>query len=46
MKKISVHAASAHGMKTVPAETLAKIEKAIKEYFTISTNSPYKGEHS
>ena len=31
MKKISVHAASAHGMKTVPPETLAKIKKAIKE---------------
>ncbi len=31
MKKISTHAASAHGMKTVPAETMTKIKKAIKK---------------
>ena len=30
MKKIAAHAASAHGMKTVPPETMAKIKKAIK----------------
>ena len=30
MKKIATHAASAHGMKTVPPETMAKIKKAIK----------------
>ena len=31
MKKISAHAASAHGMKTVPAETMTAIKKAIKK---------------
>jgi len=31
MKKISAHAASAHGMKTVPPETMKKIKKAIKK---------------
>lgn len=30
MKKIAVHAASAHKMTTIPPETMIKIKKAIK----------------
>jgi predicted small metal-binding protein len=31
MKKIAQHAKEAHGMETVPPETMEKIKKAIKE---------------
>lgn len=31
MKKVAQHAKEAHGMETVPPETMEKIKKAIKE---------------
>ena len=31
MKKVQQHAQSAHGMKEIPAELLAKVRKAIRD---------------